>query len=120
MMTNSHENFGSKVWHSLQEFPLGSLTKRELELTLLRAAIDARLLDMQPSSLAQTCRIPLARAHGYLTDLALRLPSLSDSVAISRLVGLLNESEVVEDASHLFYRCMTLRCVFGLNGKWLC
>ena len=40
-MTSSSTLFGEKVWSKLIAQPLGSLTKRELELILLRAAVDS-------------------------------------------------------------------------------
>lgn len=80
--------------------PLGSLTKREMELTLLRAAIQSGLLEPRPEMLAAVCSIPLTRAHGYLTDLALRQPPLTDLDGIMRLVSLLSDSEVVRDESY--------------------
>jgi hypothetical protein len=48
--------------------PLGSLTKRELELIILRAAVDSGLLEARAEKLAETCNIPMTRAHGYLTE----------------------------------------------------
>lgn len=92
--------FGEQVWSKLTAQPLGSLTKRELELILLRAAVDATLLEERAENLAETCNIPITRAHGYLTDLALRQPAMTDTAAIAALVGLLKNSEVVRDESH--------------------
>jgi hypothetical protein len=97
---NSYANFGDAVWEKLRAQPLGSLTKRELELVLLRAAADADLLELRAENLAATCHIPISRAHGYLTDLALREAPLSDLDAVKALVGLLKDSEVVRDDAH--------------------
>lgn len=97
---NSYVNFGEEVWEMLGAQPLGSLTKRELELSLLRASADADLLELRAENLAATCHIPSTRAHGYLTDLALRGTPLSDLNAVKQLVGLLKDSEVVREDKH--------------------
>jgi hypothetical protein len=97
---NSYAIFVDAVWEKLRVQPLGSLTKRELELVLLRAAADADLLELRAENLATTCHIPISRAHGYLTDLALREAPLSDPDAVKALVGLLKDSEVVCDDAH--------------------
>ena len=100
MTKNSCANFGGAVWEKLRAQPLGSLTKRELELALLRAAADADLLELRAESLAATCHIPITRAHGYLTDLALREAPLPDREAVKVLVGLLKDSDVVRDDAY--------------------
>lgn len=94
-------NFGSEIWKQMTSLPPGSLTKREMELALLRAAIQSGLIQSRPEALAAVCRIPLTRAHGYLTDLALRQPPLYDLGGIARLMVLLNDAEVGRNASHL-------------------
>lgn len=99
-MTAPTAFFGNQVWSKLTAQPLGSLTKRELELILLRAAVDSGLLDDRAESLAETCNIPITRAHGYLTDLALRQPAMTDMEGVKALVGLLIDSEVVHIESH--------------------
>jgi hypothetical protein len=95
------EAFGEQVWTALCERPLGSLTKRELELLLLRSAIATDLLQPVPWQVAQKCRLSLAKAHGYLTDLALRLPELDDVEGVTRLMTALRHSEVTPDGNHL-------------------
>jgi hypothetical protein len=92
--------FGQDLWERFLNQPLGSLTKRELELTLLRAAVDSGLIQARAELLAERCHIPISRAHGYLTDLALRNASITDREGVSRLVALLKISEVVRDDSH--------------------
>ena len=92
--------FGDQVWSMLTAQPLGSLTKRELELTLLRAAVDSGLLEARADELAETCNIPITRAYGYLTDLALRKPAMTDIEGVKALVGLLKDSEVVHNESY--------------------
>jgi hypothetical protein len=96
----SFATFAEMVWHKLGEQPLGSLTKRELELTLLRAALDSDLIEPHAENLAATCNIPISRAHGYLTDIALRKPPMTDVDAVKSLVELLKDAEVVRDDSH--------------------
>lgn len=100
-MSAELENFGGEIWKQITTSPLGSLTKRELELTLLRAAIQYGLIEPRPETLAAVCSIPLTRAHGYLTDLALRQAPLTDQDGVERLASLLKDSEVVRDDSHL-------------------
>jgi hypothetical protein len=58
--------FGEQVWSKLLAWPLGRLTKRELEWVHLRAAVDFGLVEARAESLAETCHIPITRAHGYL------------------------------------------------------
>lgn len=100
-MTMPSTLFGEKVWSKLIAQPLGSLTKRELELILLRAAVDSGLLNARAESVAETCNIPITRAHGYLTDLALRQAAMTDFEGVGALVGLLKDTEVVRDDSHI-------------------
>lgn len=92
--------FGQSVWRILQITPLGSLTKRELELSLLGAAIQSGLIDPRPEIVAAQFRVSLARAHSYLTDLALRQEPLADRDAIKQLVQLLEKAEVVDNAAY--------------------
>jgi len=100
-MTSSSTLFGGKVWSKLIAQPLGSLTKRELELILLRAAVDSGLLNARAESVAETFNIPITRAHGYLTDLALRQVAMTDLEGVTALVSLLKDTEVVRDDSHI-------------------
>ena len=101
MTRGSWEDFGKAVWMSLLAQPLGSLTKRELELRLLRAAVDSGVIDPHPRSVAEACNIPISRAHAYLTDLALRKPPMSDLDAVKALAQALKGSEVLREDSHL-------------------
>ena len=80
---------------------IGSLTKRELELRLLRSVVDSGVIDPHPSSVAESCKIPISRAHAYLTDLALRKPPMSDLDAVKALAQALKGSEVLREDSHL-------------------
>lgn len=93
--------FGSSLWGNIRLQPLGSLTKKELELVVMRAAIDSGLVGATPAEIAQTFRLGLAKAHGYLTDLALRSPVLKDVEAMQRLQLALRQAEVTPDRNHL-------------------
>jgi hypothetical protein len=95
------EAFGEQVWTALCERPLGSLTKRGLELLLLRSAIATDLLHPFAWQVAQKFRLSLPRAHGYLTDLVLRLPELDDVEGVTRLMTALRRSEVTPYGNHL-------------------
>ncbi len=59
MINGSFANFGETVWNKLGAQPLGRLTKHELELTLLRAAVDSGLIEPHAENLAVTCHIPI-------------------------------------------------------------
>lgn len=95
------ERFGEQVWIVLCRKPLGSLTKKELELLLLQSAISAGMLKLVPVLVAKTLRLGLAKAYGYLTDLALRMPELSDITGVTRLAAMLCHAEFTADDSHL-------------------
>jgi hypothetical protein len=97
----AQESFGEQVWAALCEHPLGSLTKRELELLLLQSAIATGILQPVPWQVAQKCRLSLTKAHSYLTDLALRLPELEDFEGVTRLIAALQHAEVTQDENHL-------------------
>ena len=45
MTNDSFATFGATVWNKLDAQPLGGLAKCELELTLLRAAVDRGLFE---------------------------------------------------------------------------
>ena len=100
-MTTPSTLFGEKFWSKLIVQPLGSLTKRELELIPLRAAVDSGLLNARAERVAETFNIPITRAHGYLTDLALRQAAMTDLDGVVALVRLLKDTEVVRDDSHI-------------------
>ena len=100
-MTMAQNQFGEHVWSALCDRPLGSLTKRELELLLVQAAIDAGLVESVPRVIAKTFRLSLTKAHSYLTDLALRSSELDDLTATKLLSELLCKAEVASDGNHL-------------------
>ena len=81
----------------ITERPFGTLTKRELELTLLDFLIAESTLPSDPAGLAKSIRCTLTKAHAYLTDLALRNDPLDDETAIKLLINLLNQAEVSKD-----------------------
>lgn len=62
--------------------------------------MDSGLIAPLAESLAETCNIPITRAHGYLTDLALRQPAMTDTDGIMAMVALLRDSEVVPNETH--------------------
>lgn len=76
--------------------PLGSMNKRELELLLLALLLEEGCLPMDAASLSERTGITLSKAHGYLTDIALRQPVISDDDAFRRLIQLLRTAEVVQ------------------------
>ena len=97
----SQTQFGKIVYSALCDRPLGSLTKRELELMLISASINAGLVKASPAEIAQTFQLGLAKSHGYLTDLALRLPTLNDVEGVNLLQVALKQAEVTPDNKHL-------------------
>ncbi len=81
--------------------PLGSLSKRELELLLLRLSMQHELLPSTPAQLARKCNITITKAHAYLTDVALRQEPLANHAALARLAALITVSEVSADGKML-------------------
>lgn len=63
--------------------PFGSLSKRELELLLLKVLIHHGALPSEVPLLAAKTRITLTKVHSYLTDLVLRENMLDDNLAIA-------------------------------------
>ena len=100
-MSSAHEKFGTEILAGLLSKPFGSLSKRELELSLLGAAIDAELLPAEPAQLAANLKLSLTKTNAYLTDLALRRPALTDADAVASLMTLLPTCEVLPDGKHL-------------------
>lgn len=89
------KGFGDDVWSRLRKTPFGSLPKRELELLLLRSAIDAGLVKETPFDLASNLSVSVSRAHGYLNDLALREVPMNDKQAMLKLSEHLKKAEVI-------------------------
>lgn len=100
-MSEQAAQFGADCRELLQSRPFGSLSKRELELGLLQAAIDAGLLRADTAALAASLQLSLTKANGYLNDLALRRPPLTDAEAVTALVKLLPICEVVPNDRYL-------------------
>ena len=93
--------FGARLWEILEMTPFGSIPKRELELLILKSALDAGLINRTPAQVAITLKISLAKAHSYLTDLAIRSPALEDPEALSILIQALKKSEVLPEDSYI-------------------
>ena len=99
---NQAPNFGKALWSQLLSRPFGSSNKRELEVMILQAAADAGLIDVtNPASTAALLSLSLSRAHGYLSDLAHRKPSLEDEAALILLGDQLSHVEVLPSDKHL-------------------
>ena len=81
--------------------PLGSLSKRELELLLLRLSIQHGLLPSTPAQLARRCNVTMSKAHSYLTDVALRQDPLQNHESLGRLAALVKCSEITADGKML-------------------
>ena len=99
-MTVPAASFGNSVWLKLTAQPFGSCTKRELELTILGAAVDSGLLGARAENFAEHLNIPITRAHAYLTDLALRRPAINNKEGVMALINLLKDSEVVHEEAY--------------------
>lgn len=97
----SKERFGQFVWDVLSEHPIGSLSKRELELALLDAAIKSALIEETPWAVARQFSVTISKAHGYLTDLALRSRVLEDPEGLAMLGTAIRSSEVSPDGRYL-------------------
>lgn len=100
-MSEPNAQFGADCFKLLQSVPFGSLNKRELELGLLRAGIDAGLLPEEPAALAACLGLSLTKANTYLTDFALRQPPLADVDAVKVPIETLKTCEVVANEKHL-------------------
>jgi hypothetical protein len=94
-MPEPFEQIGRRCSQILLESPFGSLSKRELELKLLQAAIDTGALSGETVGFAVSLRLSLIRANAYLTDLALRKPPLRDVEVVAQLMSMLPNCEAV-------------------------
>ena len=99
-MSEPFEQFRPRCSQILLEVPFGSLGKRELELKLFQAAIDAGIMSGETVCFAVSLRLSLTRANAYLTDLALCKHLLSDAEGVAELIFVLPCSEAV--VSELF------------------
>ena len=99
---NPIPNFGEALWSQLLSRLFGSSNKRELEVMILQAAADAGLIDVtNPASTAALLSLSLSRAHGYLSNLAHRKPSLEDEAALILLGDQLSHVEALPSDKHL-------------------
>lgn len=95
------ERFGQIVWDVLSKHPVGSFSKREMELTLLDAAIKSGLIEETPWAIARQFSVTISKAHSYLTDLALRSRVLEDPEGLAMLGNAIRSSEVTPDGRYL-------------------
>lgn len=110
-------DFGRIVWTALANAPFGSLSKRELELLLLKAAIDAGAVSPTPAALASAFRMTLARAQSYLTDIALREEPYDDGSALVLLLESLRAGEAVVSDRHMSFPISDQRLRIWLERK---
>jgi antibiotic biosynthesis monooxygenase (ABM) superfamily enzyme len=94
------QNFGKSIWDSIRLVPLGSLSKRELELLIMKSALDASLIENHPAFVAEQFKLSLTKANGYLTDISLRNPIFEDKVAVVEILKLIPINEILTDDSH--------------------
>lgn len=95
------ERFGQIVWDVLSKHPVGSFSKREMELALLDAAIKSGLIEETPWAIARQFSVTISKAHSYLTDLALRSRVLEDPEGLAMLGNAIRSSEVAPDGRYL-------------------
>jgi hypothetical protein len=101
MQLTKHEMLGKNIDELISNQPFGSPTKREFELSILKAVIDAGLCERDPVIIAKKFRLTLTKSHAYLTDIALREPLLSDADAVQKLSEWLAASEVKVSADEI-------------------
>jgi len=69
---------------------------------ILQAAADTGLIDVtNPASTTALLALPLSRAHGYLSDLDQRKPSLEDEATLILLGDQLSHVEALPSDKHL-------------------
>jgi len=99
---DSASAFGQALWQELVSRPFGTSNKRALEVMILQAAANARLIDeTKPAATATLLSLSLARTHSYLSDLAQRRPALQDKDALILLGEQLARVEVLPTDKHL-------------------
>ena len=91
------------LWQALTGQPLGSLSKHEMELAIIKSGIQAGIVQETPVAVASVFQITLRKAQTYLTELALRRPALTDTDALRQLRGLLAKIEVSTGAAYLSF-----------------
>jgi hypothetical protein len=100
-MKNKFEQFGKEIFENVQKFPFGSLSKRELEILVLKAAIDSGLIEEHPVNVAASFRLSITKSNGYLTDISLRNPIIQDKTALLEIIKLLPANEIISTDLHL-------------------
>jgi hypothetical protein len=114
---NKIQNFGKNIWDSIMLVPLGSLSKRELELLIMKSAIDAELIENHPAFIAEQFKLSLTKSNGYLTDISLRNPILEDKVAVIEILKLIPINEILTDDSHFSIPVNNARLRIWLERK---
>ena len=94
-MPDTDNHLLSKLEEKLFDKPFGSLTKRELEITLLEFLMDHGE-EMSPEELAAKARLTMTKANSYLVDIALRKSpdTFNDEAMQVALLTVAKESEV--------------------------
>lgn len=100
-MQNKFEKFGSLIFQSILKTPFGTLTKRELEILILKSAIGSSLIEEHPVDVATRLRLTITKSHTYLTDISLRNPIIEDKKALAEILKLIPENEIIADSLHL-------------------
>jgi hypothetical protein len=109
--------FGELFLEKVLNKPLGTLTKRELELSIIEAALESSLVQSNAYSIAQKFRVSLPKAHAYLTDIALRGDELTDSEALIYLKRTMLNVEIVNDSNYLIIPITDARLRIWLERK---
>jgi hypothetical protein len=109
--------FGELFLEKVLNKPLGTLTKRELELIIIEAVLESFIVEPNSYSIAQRFRISLPKAHAYLTDIALRGEELTDCEALINLRRIMMSVEIVNDSNYLFIPITDARLRIWLERK---
>ena len=109
--------FGDHVCSKLTVQPLESMNKRELELILLRSALDSGFLDACTENLAETCCIPIYTCAWLFDRPCLKAAPMRDTDGVMALVGSLRDSKLVPCESHFSFRFITRHYESGSIAK---
>lgn len=93
--------FDAHVLTTLSDRPFGSLTRRELGLIMVRAAMDSSFVRAVPVQITKASQFGLTKSKGYLTGLALRPPTQNDDNGASLLEVTHGQTEVRREDNHL-------------------
>jgi hypothetical protein len=96
-----NQKFADVFWQTIIGQPLGSLTKRKLELIILDCTVKTSVLDRQPHIVTKIFQISMAKAHAYLNDNAIRESDLSDDEALKTLNSILISVEITNEVNYL-------------------